>query len=101
MKELQRIPTHPGEILKEEFLEPLGISQTELAKELHTSFRAVNELVNQKRGITVEMALKLSKYFGTTPELWLNLQNRYDLHKVSIKKKKILDEVKSCDLIAS
>lgn len=101
MIELQRTPTHPGEILKEEFLEPLSISQSHLAKALHTSFRAINELVNEKRGITVEMALRLSKYFGTTPQLWLNLQNQYDLYRVGIKKKEVLDEVKACALIVA
>ena len=88
MKMMHRTPTHPGEILKEEFLEPMGITQSRLARELHTSFRAINELVNEKRGITTEMALKLSKYFGTSPQLWLNLQNQYDLYRVSLKKEK-------------
>ena len=69
MIELNRMPTHPGEILREEFLIPLEMTQSHLAKALHTSFRAINELVNEKRGITIEMALKLSKYFGTTPQL--------------------------------
>ena len=101
MTTLQRPPTHPGEILREEFLKPLSISQSQLAKALHTSFRAVNELVNEKRGITVEMALKLAKYFGTTPQLWLNLQNRYDLYRVERKKKEVLDEVKPCELLVS
>jgi addiction module HigA family antidote len=86
MIELLRTPTHPGEILKEEFLVPLEITQGGLAKALHTSFRAINELVNEKRGITTEMALRLSKYFGATPQLWLNLQNQYDLYRVSHKK---------------
>ena len=88
MKTMHRTPIHPGEILKEEFLEPMGITQSRLARELHTSFRAINELVNEKRGITTEMALKLSKYFGTSPQLWLNLQNQYDLYRVSLKKEK-------------
>ena len=101
MFELKRMPTHPGEILKEEFLKPLGISQTQLAKALHISFRTINELVNKKRGVSTEMALKLSRYFKTTPEFWLNLQNKYDLYRISRKKRKIIDEVKSCDLIAS
>jgi antitoxin HigA-1 len=95
MIELKRQPTHAGEILKEEFMVPLGITQTGLAKDLHTSFRAINELINEKRGMTVEMALRLSKYFGTSPELWLNIQNQYDLYKVSNVKKKIFDEVKT------
>jgi len=94
MYKLQRVPTHPGAILKEEFLEPLNLTQSALAKDLNTSFRAINELVNEKRGITVEMALKLAKYFATTPQLWLNLQNEYDLYKVSNKKEKVLKLVK-------
>jgi len=93
MIEFNRQPTHVGEVLKEEFLVPLGITQSHLAKALHTSFRAINELVNEKRGVTTEMALKLSKYFGTSPQLWLNLQNQFDLYKVSCKKKKELDQV--------
>ena len=95
MIKLKRQPTHAGEILKEEFMVPLNITQTGLAKDLHTSFRAINELINEKRGMTVEMALRLSKYFGTSPELWLNIQNQYDLYKVSNAKKKIFDEVKT------
>lgn len=101
MIELKRQPTHPGEILKEEFLAPLELTQSQLAKDLRTSFRAINELVNEKRGITTEMALRLSKYFGTTPQLWLNLQNQYDLYKVSLKKREILDEVEVCKKIVA
>ena len=97
MFELQRQPTHPGEVLKEEFLTPLQISQSALAKTLHTSFRAINELVNEKRGMTTEMALKLAKYFGTTPQLWLNLQNQYDLYKVMHKKSDLLKEIGHCE----
>ena len=100
MIELQREPIHPGEILKEEFLEPLNISQTKLAKELHTSFRAINELVNTKRGITTEMALKLAKFFGTTPQLWLNLQNSYDLYRVAKKKSDILKSIHKAEEVA-
>ena len=93
MRELNRQPTHAGEILREEFLVPLGMTQSHLAKALHTSFRAINELVNEKRGITTEMALKLAKYFSTSPQLWLNLQNQYDLYRVTIKKKDELDKI--------
>ena len=88
-----REPTHPGEALREEFLKPMGITQSHLAKALHTSFRAINELVNEKRGITTEMALKLAKYFGTSPQLWLNLQNQYDLYKVGTKKREELARI--------
>jgi len=97
MTELKRQPTHVGEVLKEEFLEPLGMTQSHLAKALHTSFRAINELVNEKRGVTTEMALKLAKYFGTSPQLWLNLQNQFDLYKVSMKKKKEIEAVEIGD----
>ena len=99
MATLQRQPTHPGEILRKEFLEPLGITQSQLAKSLHTSFRAINELVNEKRGITTEMALRLSKYFGTTPQLWLNIQNQFYLYKVSIKKKETLEEIEKFEVV--
>ena len=88
-----RQPTHVGKVLKEEFLIPFGITQSHLAKELHTSFRTINELINEKRSITTEMALKLSKYFATSPQLWLNLQNQFDLYVVSLKKKDILKEI--------
>ncbi len=100
MIELQREPTHPGEILKKEFLEPMGITQTKLAKALHTSFRAINEIVNQKRGITAEMAIKLAKYFGTSPELWLNLQNSYDLYKIFKKKKSLIESIEPIKEVA-
>jgi len=93
MIELKRKPTHPGEMLKEEFLIPLKITQSRLALDLHTSFRAINELVNEKRGITTEMSLKLSKYFNTSAQLWLNLQNQFDLYKVLNKKRDELNKV--------
>jgi addiction module HigA family antidote len=101
MIELQREPTHPGTILKEEFLVPLDMTQSFLAKAIGVSFRAINELVNEKRGITVEMALRLSKYFKTSPELWLNLQNQYELYKVSQKKEDILNKLEPCDKIVA
>ena len=101
MIELKRQPTHVGEILKEEFLIPLNITQSQLAKDLNTSFRAINEIVNEKRGITVEMALRLSKYFGTSPQLWLNIQNQYDLYKVATKKAELFDKVKRCNKVVA
>ena len=101
MIEIQREPSHPGEILKEDFLKPLEMTQSYLAKGLNTSFRAINEIINEKRGITIAMSIRLSKYFGTTPELWLNLQNQYDLHKTRKKKKDIFDEVKACSLMGA
>jgi antitoxin HigA-1 len=74
-----RPPTHPGEMLLEEFLKPFGMTQTELAERIHVSFPRVNEIVNGKRGVTPDTALRLSKLFGTTPEFWLNGQRNWDL----------------------
>ena len=79
--ELKRKPTHPGEILEEEFMKPLGLSQSKLARELGVSVRAVNEIVNKKRRITPEMAIRLAERFGTSAEFWLGLQMDYDLWK--------------------
>lgn len=89
-----RKPTHPGEILAKEFLEPLGITQSQLAKELNTTFRTINQIVNEKRNISPEMAIKLARYFGTSEELWLNLQNQYDLHNVKEKRRDILKGIR-------
>lgn len=74
-----RIPTHPGEVLHEEFLEPLGVPQTMLAEKLGIPVQRINEIVNEKRGITPETAWLFSGAFGTTPEFWTNLQTAYDL----------------------
>ena len=72
-------PIHPGEILLEEFLQPLNISQYRLAKSISVPPRRINELVHGKRGVTADTALRLSRYFGTSERFWLNLQTRYDL----------------------
>lgn len=74
-----RPPTHPGEMLLEEFLKPLGMTQTELAERIHVSYPRVNELINGKRGVTPDTALRLSKLLGTTAEFWLNGQRNWDL----------------------
>ena len=72
-------PIHPGEILLLEFLEPLGVSQYRLAKELSVPARRINEIVHGKRAISADTALRLARYFGTSDRFWLNLQTRYDL----------------------
>ena len=72
-------PLHPGEILLEEFLEPMGISQYRLAKDISVPPRRINEIVLGKRAITPDTALRLSLYFGLSERFWLNLQTRYDL----------------------
>jgi antitoxin HigA-1 len=72
-------PIHPGEILQEEFLSPLGVSQYRLAKEISVPPRRINEIVHGRRSISADTALRLARYFGTSDRFWLNLQTRYDL----------------------
>ena len=74
-------PVHAGEVLLEEFMKPYGLSQNALAKALHISPRRINEIVNQKRAITADTALRLARFFGNSAEFWMNLQSRYDLEK--------------------
>ncbi len=74
-----RTPTHPGEMLLEDFLIPLGMTQQDLALRLHVSYPRVNELIHGKRGVTPDTALRLAKLFGTSPEFWLNGQLAWDL----------------------
>lgn len=75
-----REPTHPGEILLEEFLAPLDLTQRDLAGALHVPYQRVNEIVNRRRGVTPGTALRLAKFFGTSVDFWLNLQQRWDLY---------------------
>ena len=72
-------PIHPGEILREEFLLPMGISQYRVAKDINVPPRRINEIVKRKRAVTADTALRLARYFGTSERFWLNLQTRYDL----------------------
>ncbi len=72
-------PIHPGEVLLEEYLKPLGISQNRLARDLAVPAQRINEVIRKNRAITVDTALRLAKYFHTTPQFWLNLQMHYDL----------------------
>jgi len=92
--ELKRKRTHPGEILKEDFMAPLKLTQTELAKALKTSFRTINEILNEKRSISPEMALRIARYLGTLPDVWLRLQVDYDLFKAKVKTKKLIEGIK-------
>ena len=89
-------PIHPGEILKEEFLEPYHLSQNALAQAIHVSARRINEIVNGKRSITADTALRFSLFFGTTPDFWMHLQSRFDLETTKDKKlEQIASEVKA------
>ena len=83
-------PVHPGEILLEEFLAPLAVSQYQLAKAIDVPARRINEIVHGQRRITADTALRLSRYFGTSERFWLNLQARYDLE---IEKDRLGDEL--------
>jgi len=85
---------HPGEILREEFLEPMGISAYRLAVELHVSPPTVNDIVREKHGITPEMSARLAKYFGTSEQFWLNLQDAFAVHQVRRKYSKELKAIR-------
>lgn len=74
-----RVRTHPGEVLREEFMEPLGLSAHALAMALRVPATRIGEIVKERRGVSADTALRLGRYFGTTPEFWLNLQQAYDL----------------------
>ena len=75
-----RAPTHPGEMLLEEFLKPMGLTQRELADAIHVPYQRINEVVNGRRGITPSTALRLSKFFGVSADFWMNMQLRWDLY---------------------
>ena len=83
-------PIHAGEILFEEFMQPFGLSQNKLAVSLKVTPRRINEIVNKKRAITADTALRLSKFFGNSAEFWMNLQNRYEL---DVARDKLFDKI--------
>jgi len=84
MRQRDLPPVHPGEQLREEFLKPLGLSAYRLAKDIDVPVSRVQELIAERRGITGDTALRLARYFGSTPEFWLNLQRDYDLETAKI-----------------
>jgi len=88
-----RHPTHPGEMLLEEVLEPMQISQRQLADALHVPYQRINELVNQKRGVTPSTALRLARFFNHSPGFWLNLQMRWDLFKAQQSERAELEQI--------
>jgi antitoxin HigA-1 len=75
-----RTPTHPGEMLLEEFLRPMGLTQRELSVAIRVPYQRVNEIINGRRGITPSTALRLAKFFGVSPDFWMNFQLRWDLY---------------------
>ena len=88
-----RPPTHPGEMLREEFLVPMNITQRELAKGIRVPYQRVNELVNGKRGVTPSTALRLAKFFDNTAGFWMNLQLRWDLYRAQQVEAQQLDKI--------
>ncbi len=91
MKTMEAI--HPGEVLLEEFLDPMGISQYRLAKDINVPARRINEIVHGKRSITADTALRLGRYFGTSAQFWMHLQGHYDLEVRMDKIGDRLDEI--------
>ena len=89
-----RQPTHPGDMLLEEFLEPMGLTQRDLADGIHVPYQRVNELVNQRRGVTPSTALRLAKFLGTTAGYWMNLQLRWDLFHTQVEEKNELKQIR-------
>ncbi len=89
-----REPTHPGVMLRKEFLRPMGITQQQLADGIHVPFQRINELVNGKRGVTPSTSLRLAKFFGVSEDFWMNLQIRLDLYREKKKEQAILAKIK-------
>ncbi len=88
-----REPSHPGEMLLEEFLKPFGMTQKNLANAIHVPYQRINEIINKKSGITPSTALRLAKFFGTSEDFWLNLQLRWSLYNAK-KESEILKSIK-------
>ena len=89
-----RPPTHPGEMLLEEFLTPMGVTQRELAKALHVPYQRINEIINGRRGMTPSTALRLAKFFGMSASFWMNLQLRWDLYHAQKTEEKELETIR-------
>jgi addiction module HigA family antidote len=90
-----REPTHPGEMLLEEFLNPMEITQRQLAESIHVPYQRINELTNGRRGMTPSTALRLAKFFGTSADFWMNLQLRWDLYHAQQEEAKELKSIRS------
>ena len=93
-----REPTHPGEMLLEEFLNPMGITQRELAKKIHVPYQRVNEIINKRRGIKPSTALRLAKLFRVSEDFWMNLQLRWDLYRARLNEAKELRDIRPLQL---
>lgn len=96
-KQLDKQPKwaiHPGEILREEFMKPMGLTTYRLAKELHVPAQRLHDIWLEKRGITADTALRLARFFGTSEEFWMNLQSAYDVRKAKAELKKEIEKIK-------
>ncbi len=89
-----RVPTHPGEMLLEEFLKPMGLSQRDLTDGIHVPYQRINEIINKKRGVTPSTALRLARFFRMSEEFWLNLQLRWDLYQAMRAEEKEIKSIK-------
>lgn len=96
-----REPTHPGEMLLREFLEPMSLTQRDLATGIRVPYQRVNELVRKRRGVTPSTALRLGKFFGTSPSFWMNLQLRWDLYHAERSEARQLAEIRRVQALAS
>lgn len=93
-----RTPTHPGEMLLEEFLIPMNVTQRELADAIQVPYQRINEIVNGKRGMTPSTALRLAKFFGMTPDFWMNMQLRWDLYWAQKEEQSVLANIEPYSL---
>lgn len=88
-----RVPTHPGEMLLEEFLIPAGLTQRELANAIHVPYQRINEIINERRGMTPSTALRLARFFGMSPDFWMNVQLRWDLYHAEQSESRELESI--------
>jgi addiction module HigA family antidote len=89
----KRTPTHPGEMLLEEFLHPMGLTQRELADHIHVPYQRINDIVNGRRGITPSTALRLAKFFNMSADFWMNVQLRWDLYFTQQHETQVLERI--------
>lgn len=96
-----RIRTHPGEVLREEFMNPWQISANKLSSYLHVPLSRITEIVKEKRGVTADTATRLAKFFGTSPEFWINLQTQHELSKIQAEKSAEISKIPNCKSVGA
>ncbi|WP_051176913.1 HigA family addiction module antitoxin [Halodesulfovibrio aestuarii] len=96
-----RIKTHPGEVLREEFMTQWQITATKLSGYLNVPLSCITELLEEKRDVTADIAVRLGKFFETSPEFWINLQTQHDISKVQKEKAAEIDKIPTCELVAT